>query len=131
MRLVAILAAAFVPSIAMAAGFPVSGTYGTDAGCALFARFGASAIWTGGVEHDVKGLALLLQPNALSGELLECPAANATFRAGRVTMSCIFGDEGDVRAVTVFHARFSRNVAADTLAYSDDQGLKAILHRCK
>jgi len=131
MRVIAVLAAVLVPSVAMAAGFPVSGTYGTDAGCTLFKRFGASAIWTGGVEHNVKGFALLLQSDALSGELLECPAANATFHADRATMNCIFGDEGDVSAAAVFHARFSRDVAADTLAYSDDRGTKAILHRCK
>ena len=93
MRVIAVLAALLAPSVALAAGFPVSGTYGTDAGCTLFKRFGASAIWTGGVEHDVKGFALLLQPDALSGELLKCPAANATFHADRATMNCIFGDE--------------------------------------
>jgi hypothetical protein len=131
MRAIVVLAAVLMPSMAVAAGFPVSGTYGTDAGCTLFERFGVGGLWTGGVEHDVKGLALLLQPDRLSGELLICPVEDASFRAGHATMKCIFGDEGDVSAVAMFHAEFSRNAKADTVAYADDHGIKAILHRCK
>lgn len=98
------------PAAAMAADFPVSGPYGTDAGCKTFDG------------RNVQG-GLVITPKFLATPETWCSATDAIKTAAGYRAQCPTREPA-----TVTFTLFKQDDG--TLAYADDYWGSEVLHRC-
>lgn len=115
MKTLLLLAALSTASPAFAGTLPITGVYGNDEGCSLFAKGGAEAVF-----YDASPDGVIAQPTGLIGLEMECtPSAS-----GHGVFSVDCGEATDDLTLTLAFDQSTDTITADT-----PSGPEA-LHRC-
>lgn len=118
MKTLLLLAALSTASPAFAGTLPITGVYGNDEGCSLFAKGGENEVFYPASEASGNGV--IVQPTGMTGLEMECIPSES----GHGVFSVDCGDATDDLTFT-----FAFDQSADTLT-TDFAKAPEVLHRC-